>query len=147
MLLGRSNLLVLLVKFNLNSSYFRSKLLIHISLSIHIKNSAFKSNVLTGSCQNYYKVKKLYFLSHNLLLLRLSLLQSKAKFFGSPKMVKWSQGPSHRATRDDTRYALCPPPDGGKLSLWRKLWATVNYVTSKRPVIRIPRNKTLMEKV
>ena len=46
-------------------------------------------------------------------MLRLCLLQSKTKFFGSPKMVKWIQGPSHRATRD----ALCPRPDGGKLSL------------------------------
>ena len=115
MLLGRSNLLVLLVKFYLNSSYFRSKLLIHISLSIHIKNSAFKSNVLTGSCQNYYKVKKLFFLFPKLLLLRLCLLQSKPKFFGSPKMVKWSQGTSHRATRDDTRDALCPPLDPRKI--------------------------------
>ena len=60
--------------------------------------------------------------------------------------VKWTQGPSHRATRDDSRNALCPPPDTGKLSLWRKLWATVTYVTSKCPVIRIPRKKTLMEK-
>ena len=23
----------------------------------------------------------------------------------------------YRATRDDTRYALCPSPDGGKVSL------------------------------
>ena len=36
----------------------------------------------------------------------------------------------NRHFHDDTRDTLCPPPDGGKLSLWRKLWATVNYVTS-----------------
>ena len=53
----------------------------------------------------------------------------------------------HRATHDDTRDALCPPLDRGKLWLWRKLWANVNYVTSKSPVTRIPRKKTLMEKV
>ena len=57
--------------------------------------------------------------------------------------LKWTRRPSHRATRADTRYALCPPPEGGKLSLWRKLWATVNYVTSKSPDIRIPRKKAL----
>ena len=63
--------------------------------------STLKSDFLTSSCQNYYKVKKLFFLSSKLLLLRLCLSQSKPKFFGSLKMVKWTQGPSHSATRDD----------------------------------------------
>ena len=36
---------------------------------------------------------------------------------------------------------------GGKLSLWRRLWATVDYVTSSCPVMRIARKKCLMEKV
>ena len=32
--------------------------------------------------------------------------------------IKWTQGLFHRATRDDkTVLFLCPPPDGGKLSL------------------------------
>ena len=48
---------------------------------------------------------------------------------------KWTKGPSHRATRDTS----CPLPDGGKLSLWRKLWATVHYVRSSCPVIGIAR--------
>ena len=50
------------------------------------------------------------------------------------------------ATRDDNRDALCPLLDGAKLLPWRKPWATFNYVTSKSPVIRILRKKTLMEK-
>ena len=69
------------------------------------------------------------------------------RFATRPKMVKWTQGPSHRATRDFNREALCPPPDGGKLLLWRKLRATFNSVTSKFLVMRIPGKKTLIEKV
>ena len=53
-------------------------------------------------------------------------------------------GTSHRATRDDNRDALCLLRDAGKLSLSRKLLATVDNVTSKCPVIRIPRKKTLV---
>ena len=53
-------------------------------------------------------------------------------------------GTSYGATRDDTRDALCLLPDAGKLSLSRKLLATVDNVTSKCPVIRIPRKKTLV---
>ena len=52
----------------------------------------------------------------------------------------WTQGPSHRATRD----ALCPLPNGVKLSLWRKLWVTVDYATSNCLVIHIARKKTLI---
>ena len=48
---------------------------------------------------------------------------------------KWTKGPSHRATRDTP----CPLSDGGKLSLWCKLWATVHYVRSSCPVISIAR--------
>ena len=51
----------------------------------------------------------------------------------------------NRHFHDDTRDALCPPPEEANCRC--ELWATVNYVTSKSPVIRIPGKKALMEKV
>ena len=46
------------------------------------------------------------------------------------------------AAGNSTHNALCPPRDGGKLLVWCKLWANINYVTSKSPVIRIQRKNT-----
>ena len=45
-------------------------------------------------------------------------------------------------------YSRCTvsTPGWGKLSLWCKLWATIDYITSSSPVIRIGRKKTLVEK-
>ena len=44
-------------------------------------------------------------------------------------------------------YSRCtvPTPGRGKLLLWCKLWATIDYITSSSPVIRIGRKKTLVE--
>ena len=46
-------------------------------------------------------------------------------------------------------YSRCtvPTPGRGKLSLWCKLWVTIDYITSSSPVIHIGRKKTLMEKL
>ena len=51
--------------------------------------------------------------------------------------VKNSRTPNHQLiclTKNSlTLFTLCPLPDGGKLSLWRKLWATVDYVRVQLP--------------
>ena len=89
------------VKGSVDNSSFPSMLLeSQISsqpLATRITNNAFKSSFTSLIFQPVLvrtigKLKKLFFLSPKLLLLRLCLLQSKPKFFGSLKMVKWTQG-------------------------------------------------------